>query len=98
MALLLPSPTGAVSADGLRKHAVHSIGDLLRVMMDALRHPNDDVRGVIISPGTGGQNPHEKQLVDLKAPQNGEQALIEAYNAQVQGHLNSYFPYPRMTQ
>lgn len=61
-----------------------TIGHLLRVMLDALRHVSEDVRSLIVSSGSGGQNPHEKQLLDLKAPQNGEQALIEAYNAQVQ--------------
>lgn len=98
MALILPPPAVAVSADEPAKHTVQSIGDLLRVMMDALRYLTDDVRGLIISPGAGGQNPHEKQLLDLKAPQNGEQALIEAYNAQVRAVLKTTISDSRLTR
>lgn len=78
----MPSSAGTSCASTSTNRAVETLGDLLRVMMDALRQPNQAIREIIISQ-TSGQNPREKQLVDLKAPMDGEEALLEAFHAQV---------------
>lgn len=84
MARLLPGLADMVGVGDSALRPLQTVGDLLHVMLDALRCPSEALRSLIVAPGMGGQNPHEKELLDLKAPQNGEEALIEAYNTQVQ--------------